>query len=193
MYLMIQGRGEEALVQAKRARDLDPISRGPNSVVIYALLLARQLDEALNRTRDLLAMEPNNPEVHVVLAQVHRARKERAEELAALKEAIRLGDDSPDEQIFLGSTYARMGQSATARAILRQLEHSKQYVSPVGFAILHTALGERDKALALLETAYDAHDQQLIWLRIESGPEGAFGALAGEARFEDLLRQLGLK
>ncbi len=190
MFLNIHLRADEALVEARRARDLDPISRGPNAVVVYGLLLAGQLDEALRRVKDMRELEPNNPDVYSLLAQVHNARGEYTEATAAYNESIKFGDDSPDAQIFLGAAYAKVGQPAKTRAMLKQLKRGKQYISPVGFAILQTALGEHDEALTLLESAYAAHDQQLIWLRVESG--GAFGPLAGKPRFQDLLRRMGL-
>src|SRR4029450_5777870 len=89
------------------------------------------------------------------------------EAIAAYREGIRLGDDSTDAQIFLGEAYAKAGETGKARAILKQLQTGKGYVSPTGLAIIQAALGEKDKAFALLERAYSAHDQQLIWLGVE--------------------------
>ena len=42
--------------------------------------------------------------------------------------------------------------------------------------------------VALLERAYTAHDQQLIWL----GVEGAFDPLRNDPRFQELLKRIGL-
>jgi serine/threonine protein kinase/Flp pilus assembly protein TadD len=192
-YLMVHGRGEEAIVEARRARELDPISRGPNAAVVYALLLTRQVDEALSMAKDMLELDSNNPAVHTLLAQVYNGRREYVESLSAAREAIRLGDDSPDAQIYLGFVYAKIGQRTKTRAILEHLQSGKQYVSPVGFAILYVALGQHDRALALLEDAYAAHDQQLIWLRVESGSEGQFGRFFGNPRFVSLLKRIGFK
>jgi hypothetical protein len=55
-------------------------------------------------------------------------------------------------------------------------------------ATLHAALGEREQALALLERAYSAHDQQLIWLGVEEG----FDPLRSNPHFQELLRRIGL-
>jgi hypothetical protein len=54
--------------------------------------------------------------------------------------------------------------------------------------MLHVALGERDQAFAALETAYAAHDQQLIWLR----GEWEFDVLHDDPRFVSLAQRIGL-
>jgi len=192
-FLMIQGRGEQAFAEANRARGLDPISTGSNTAVVYALILAHNLDHALEAAKRMLDLDQSNPDVYTVLGQTYQFRRQPAESLAAYQEAIRLGDHSPDAQIMLGASYAKVGQPQQTRAILTQLEHGKDYVSPVGFAILHVALGESERAFALLEQAYAAHDQQLIWLGVESLDEGKFASVSGDPRFADLLRRMNLK
>ena len=69
-----------------------------------------------------------------------------------------------------------------------EIQTGKKYVSPAGLAIIHSALGETDKAFALLERAYSLHDHQLIWL----GIEGGYDPLRADARFQDLMRRIGL-
>lgn len=187
-YLIIRGRYGQVLDEAKRARELDPLSLGANKVVIYGLLLSRQYDQALEAAKKLLELDESNPDLHALLGQIHTRRGEHREAVAAWHESIRLGDTSPDAQIFLGASYARAGEREKARAILKLLENGKGYVSPVGLAMLHATLGEREQALALLERAYGAHDQQLIWLGVEPG----FDSLRTDPRFQDLMRRLGL-
>ena len=108
--------------------------------------------------------------------------------IAAYREAIKLGDSSPDTQIYLGAAYAKAGERGKAQAILKRLETGKEYVSPEALAILHVALGQREQAFALLEHAYAAHDKQLIFLGVE--PE--FDPLRSDPRFQDLVRRVGL-
>ena len=73
----------------------------------------------------------------------------------------------------------RAGSREQAQAILKRLQTSKDHVSPGELAMLYTALGEREKALALLETAYQAHDLQLQYLGV--APE--FDPLRADPRF----------
>jgi eukaryotic-like serine/threonine-protein kinase len=191
-FLIIQGRGEQALDEANRARELDPLSTGANSVVVYSLILTHHYDQALEAVKRMLELHRSNPDVHTLLGQAYEAKGQYLEALAAYQEAIRLGDRSPDMQIALGAIYAKTGQLEKTRAILKQLEKGNEYVSPVGFAILHVALGELEQALALLGEAYAAHDQQLIWLGVEGSGEGVFAPLSSDPRFANLMRRVGL-
>jgi TolB-like protein/DNA-binding winged helix-turn-helix (wHTH) protein/Tfp pilus assembly protein PilF len=192
-YLGIQGRRDEAIAEMRRARELNPLGRDANVAAVYELATARQYDQALEAAKKLVELDRSNPHRHELLGGNYAGLGQYREAIASFQEAIKLGDDSPDTQILLGQAYAMVGEPEKARAILKQLETGKGYVSPVGLAILHTALGEQEQALALLERAYSAHDQQLIWLGVEARPEGgSFAPLRSDPRFQDLLRRIGL-
>ncbi len=79
-------------------------------------------------------------------------------------------------------------QRERARAILKQLETTKEYVSPEELACLYIDLGEREKAFASLEKAYAAHDLQLQYL----GTDPDLDPLRSDPRFADLMRRVGL-
>lgn len=187
-YLNIQGRREQAIAEMKRARELDPLSPGANTAVVYELALARQHDQAFEAAKKLVERDQSNPHLHTLLGRTYANKNQYPEAIAAFQEAIKLGDDSQDTQIFLGDSYAKAGEPEKARAILEGLEAGKEYVSPAALAILYAALGEREQAFALLERAYSAHDQQLIWLGVEPG----FDPLRSDPRFQDLMRRVGL-
>jgi tetratricopeptide (TPR) repeat protein len=191
-FLMIHGRGEQALIEAKRAKELDPVSTGSNVAVVYALVLSHQLDQALADVKRIVELNPGNAWAESVLAQTYEDSGQYWESLAAYQASIRLGDQSPDAQICLGTAYAKVGQPEKTRAILKQLRRGKEYVSPLGLAILHVALREYGQALALLEQAYAAHDQQMIWIGIESIGEGVFAKVAADPRFVDLMQRMNL-
>jgi hypothetical protein len=72
--------------------------------------------------------------------------------------------------------------------ILKRLEASKGYVSPVGLARLYVAFGELEQALASLERAYAMHDDQLEFLHVDPNLD----PLRSDPRFQDLVRRVGL-
>jgi TolB-like protein/DNA-binding winged helix-turn-helix (wHTH) protein/TPR repeat protein len=186
-YLTINGRNDEALAEGRRARELDPLARKATAPV-YELLLARQMDQALEAAKKLLEADQSNPDLYTLIGYVYSRKGQYPEAIAAYQEGIRLGDESTDAQIFLGQAYAKGGEIEKARAILKQLQTGKGYVAPTQLAILHAALGEKEKAFALLKRAYSVHDQQLIWLRTEGG----YAQLTSDPRFEGLMRRIGL-
>jgi TolB-like protein/DNA-binding winged helix-turn-helix (wHTH) protein/lipopolysaccharide biosynthesis regulator YciM len=187
-YLNIQGRREQAIPEMKRARELDPLAGGANVAAVYELALARQNDQATEAAKKLLELDQSNPNLHTLLGVTYARKGQYREAITAYQEAIKLGDDSQDTQIYLGVAYVKTGEREKTRAILKRLETGKEYVSPMGLAMLHVTLGEREQAFTLLERAYSAHDQQLIWLGVERG----FDPLRSDPHFKDLMRRVGL-
>jgi tetratricopeptide (TPR) repeat protein len=123
-----------------------------------------------------------------VFGYIYAAKGQYAEGIVAYQEGIKLGDDSPDTQIYLGAAYAKAGEHEKAWAILKSLEGRKEYVSGA-LAELYVALGEREKAFAWLEHAYAEHDNQLQFLRVDPGRD----PLRGDPRFQDLMRRVGFQ
>lgn len=52
-------------------------------------------------------------------------------------------------------------------AILKQLETTKEYVSPAELAVPYIGLGDKEQSLSALERAYTAHDLQMAFLGID--------------------------
>jgi hypothetical protein len=110
------------------------------------------------------------------------------EAVSAHRESDRIGGESNSGNCYLGVSLARSGDRPAALALLKKLETTKDYVSPGELAILYTALGDREMALATLERAYQEHDLQLKYLNVETG----YDDLRSEPRFQDLVRKVGL-
>ena len=187
-YHSLVGRHDEAVAEVRRAGELDPLSLPIHRGVGDRLLNARRYDEAIQVLRKALELDQNDIGTHVSLGYTYAAKGMYREAAAEYEEAARLGGDSPSTQIYLGAAYAQAGARERARAILRQLETSKEYVSPGELAVLYVALGERERAFASLERAYAEHDLQLKYL----GVDPPFDPLRSDPRFRDLLRRVGL-
>jgi hypothetical protein len=80
---------------------------------------------------------------------------------------------------------------AESRRLLEELNElsTRRFVSGLDLASIYTGLGEKDRAFASLERAYQQREPRLIiWLRAH--PE--FAALRSDPRMKDLLRRVGL-
>ena len=64
----------------------------------------------------------------------------------------------------------------------------QQYVSPMDIAMVHTALGEKDRAFEWLEKAYADQSEMLLFLPIYP----PFDSLRADPRFQDLVRRVGV-
>jgi TolB-like protein/Flp pilus assembly protein TadD len=84
-----------------------------------------------------------------------------------------------------GQTLAAAGQRDEARKVLGQIEQlsANRFVSPYQVAQIYNFLGDKKKALELLEKGYEQREAWMVWL----GVEPAFDNLRNEARFIRLL------
>lgn len=186
--LAYTGQFEPAIVAARRACELDPISLGLNARLGQILYLARRYDESLEVLHKVLDMERHYGSAYLYIGLVSAAQGRYSEALGAYQEIRKLEGEAPYLQIYQGAAYARAGARSKAEAIRVQLRATKEYVSPAELAILHSALGDREAALLALEQAYSVHDSQMQFLKAEPG----YDALRAEPRFQELLRKVGL-
>jgi tetratricopeptide (TPR) repeat protein len=183
-------RHEEAVTEALQAHDLDPLSLVINAFVGFIYTRARLYDRAIEACRRAIEFDPNNPFGHWILARSLDADNKIREALAESEEAVRLSGNTFPYAAHLGYAYARIGNRARARTLLREFsERSKtEYVSPYHFALIYTGLGERDLAFEWLEKAYQERTPRLAG----ELSERIFDGRRSDPRFQDLVRRIGL-
>jgi serine/threonine-protein kinase len=174
--LQVQGRTAEAVREAEKAAQLDPVNL-PRQVG-YPYFTARQYDQA----EKIFRRYPD----HGGLAWVYTATGRYPQAISELKAAV--GDGAPlDEDLAsLGQVYARQGKKQEAERVLHELvqRSKKTYVSPVHLATIYSLLGDREHALSALEQAYQEHDQYMIYVKVDIN----FDPLRSEPRFQAVLR-----
>jgi hypothetical protein len=105
--------------------------------------------------------------------------------IAEYEQAAKLLNDDPAPLGLLGAAKAKAGQPDAARAILRQLEETakRRYVPDFLLSTLHLALGEKEEALAWLESAFAKRQPDVAMIRVDP----VLKPLYGDPRFEALL------
>jgi len=189
IWLACQGRREEALREVRRAQELDPLCLIFRASAVY--VQTRAPDEGIAQARQALELDPNFMPAHAFLAEYYSLQGRHSEALAAIQRALELSGRAPSELGSFGVYCARAGMNEEARQVLRELESlsTRRYVSPVEFAYVHAALGEKDAAFAWLERAYEQRDPYLTDAKVYPGLD----PLRDDPRFDDLLRRMGLK
>ena len=111
-----------------------------------------------------------------------------AEGIAEMKRALDLDPSSPFPLGWLGHFYGLSGRPDLARDMVRQLEKQQQtlYVQPYIVAIIYSGLGEKERALELLEKAVREHSDELIFAKVDP----ALDPLRSEPRFHAILKAL---
>jgi tetratricopeptide (TPR) repeat protein len=189
---MYVGRFEEGIAEAKRARDLDPLSLPVNNALAGRLLVAGRVDEALAQLRQTLEMDPHYAPAHQTLGWAYLNMGKHHEAIQEFQQALQLsGADDKDIMLDLGFAYATVGNREEARRILAKLKklHEQGLLPSGSIAILYGALGELDEAFAWLEKAYEERDPELTYLKV---PGRRFAPLRHDARFQQMVHRMGL-
>ena len=186
--LLAAGQFDRAIAEGKRALELDPLS-----VIITAdlgadYLVARRYDEAIEQFRKAIDLDPRFYYAHWNLAEALELKGNLRAAFAEYKKAVEL-DDDPFVLALLDQAYAKLGQRDEALKILAQLQQigAHRYVPAYTYALLHMALGEKDKAIEWLERSYrDGAGLDVIFLKVDP----MLDPLQKEPRFQALVAKV---
>jgi TolB-like protein/DNA-binding winged helix-turn-helix (wHTH) protein/Tfp pilus assembly protein PilF len=180
-------RLDEALQEQKEAMELNPFTMPAG--VGYALLRMGQFDAAVNEGRLRAEAQPNNADVHNLLAYAYLDKGMEKEGEQELEQTLRLsgGQKLADEY---HRAYARGGMQAVWECSLNDLKQraAKQYVSPLEFADTYGSLRRKEETLHYLELAYKQGVPLMAF--IQSDPTFVF--LHAEPRYRDIVNKMGL-
>jgi TolB-like protein/tetratricopeptide (TPR) repeat protein len=182
------GRFDDAIVEGKRAVELDPLSLIINADLGTDYYFARRYDECIAQLRKTVELDPGFYYVRLNLGEALAAKGAFDEAIAEYQKAHALNDD-PFVLGLLGHAYASSGNKTEALKILDQLkELSKQhYVSAYSFAVLYVGLGDKEEALRWLEQSYqDRAGNDIGWIRVDH----LLDPLHGDPRFEALAEKI---
>ncbi len=190
VYLTALGRHDEALAEAKRSLEIDPLAPMHNFRLARALYMARRYDEAIEQCKKMLEMDPGYPLAHWQLGQVYVEKGMYREALSELETDKALTHGSPPALAYLGNVLARAGERSRALQVLEELKavSKQEYAYAPGFARIYTGLGDKDQAFAWLEKAYAERATPLYFLKVDP----IWDPLRSDPRFNDLLRRIGL-
>jgi serine/threonine protein kinase/tetratricopeptide (TPR) repeat protein len=182
------GRLDEAIVEAKRAVELDPLSLNINWLLGVVFHFARQYDQAIEQYRKTLDLDANFFVTRTFLGLAYVEKSMFMEAIAELEKAVAISP-SNISLACLGYGYALGDRRQEAQKVLDQLnEISKEkYVPALHRAIICAGLGEKDMAFEWLEKAYEEHF--MIAVKVNQ----AFDPLRSDPRFADLLRRMNLQ
>jgi len=187
-YLVAMGRFDEAIDQARRAQELEPLSFIGNSHLGWILYLAGRNDEAIAHCKRLLDVDPNFFPARRYMGLAYEQKGMYAEAIDQFEQGVKLSG-SPLMLSLLGHAYAASGKKADAQRILADLDQQKQrYVSPYTIATIYAGLGDKDQAFKLLEKAFEERDIWLMNLKVDPVLIG----LRSDYRFRELLQRIGL-
>ncbi len=188
-FLSQMQRHDEAIVEVREARRLDPLSAVVNAIEAWILFHSGQLDEALSTAEVALAHDAESPLAHFVKGRVlvRQGHLERA--VTSMERAVVSSGESPHTVAGLAIALARAGRRSRAAAVLGELEvTSSVAVSPYLIAKVHCALGNLDRAFELM---WRGVEQRTGWLAdLDVDPE--ISPMRRDPRFAKLRERVGL-
>ena len=192
-HLLGMGRYDEALAETKRAQELDPLSLIINGMLGVTYRVKGQNDQAIEQLRKTLEMDPNFTRTHLFLAETYQ-RAGRFEEAADEfgKTFVLIGGPPEDAARFSAAVkgaYKTSGPKGYWRTLAEFLTNRAPRPGPplTVLAGFWTQAGETDKAFALLEKAYQEHDDAMMTVK-----DPIFDPIKSDPRYKDLLRRVGL-
>ncbi|MEK7405513.1 MAG: winged helix-turn-helix domain-containing protein [Acidobacteriota bacterium] len=175
---------EDAIAEARRGLDLDPLSEFTNSAAAWIFLFAREYERAAAQAARTLEMYPHALQAEYVFGLANIRLGKLADATAALERAASISRD-PISLGYLGHVYGLAGRADAARALLNELS-SGECVTHKSLASIYAGLGDRGRAFEVLERAYADRDPLLFWLRVAP----PFEPLRDDPRFEELWKRL---
>lgn len=186
-HLMLFENREDAIAEMRRARDLDPFNPLMSSSLTSILSLARHYDEAVQVGQTTLELYPKYPSAYSALAKAFQRSGKFDQAIAMDSQFRELTGRAPLEPPPPGHVGDSKAYWSWMRRVL-QRDSVTGSVSPLAFAEVSAALGEKDRALSLLNEAVKEHAADLDFLRVSP----SWDSLRQEPRFHDLLRTVGL-
>jgi serine/threonine protein kinase/tetratricopeptide (TPR) repeat protein len=187
-FLQTTGRQEEAIETVRRAVELAPTAVTFVNTEGRILYRARKYEEAEASFLRALQLDQYYPPIYGRLADTYAEMGRYADALEILERGrIALGEKQPAKRP-LGYVYARMGKRREALAIAREVERTgdlgSDYFSP---AAIYAALGDRNKAFALLEAGVETRNILPVTII-----DPKLDPLRSDPRFHALRRRLNL-
>jgi tetratricopeptide (TPR) repeat protein len=161
--LVVLGRTEEALREARRAIDLGPLSFY-NDYPVWVFILAHRYDLALERALATVQNRPSWAWGHYDLAQIYEQTGKTDD---AVREFLKVDEMFGTYPEWIGPLKEAFAQHGARGYWSRTLERytnmaRSQYVSPGMAAAVYARVGNRDCAFEWLGKSFEVRDDLLI-------------------------------
>ncbi|HKS76620.1 MAG TPA: winged helix-turn-helix domain-containing protein [Terriglobales bacterium] len=189
-YLIAVRRHADSIREMQHALALDPLSPLLTTEVGWTYYYARQFPAAIEQSRKALEMERDYPYAQLLLAESYWLQGQ-------FEEAMRSGwpgPYQPEGNRRAKEIYQRAGVQAVRQWVVEEREKGIARGGPLAARTLnhlaaeYAELGDKERAFACLEKAYQERDP---WLPMDMAAP-RFDPLRSDPRFHNLLRRIGL-
>ena len=185
VLLLHLGRHDEASAALWRALEIEPLSPLINRLYGLALLFARRYDESAAQLKKTLELDANFVPAYDSLGHVYRVQGKHGDSVEAYAKAQEVLGNR-EEAALMREIFARDGWRAYLRAMADE-PRLNQLKSRYIVATYHVELGEKEKAFAELNKAYE--DREFFMILLKGDPR--LDPLRSDPRFAELMLKVG--
>ena len=185
--LAVMGQFPEAVAEAMRAEEEDPLSPIISTNASWVLCLAGQYERAVETSKKAIELDPRFLHAHFRLGNVYEQQHQYELAISEYGKAVpNAGSGDTYYQAALGHAYAMAGKVTEARKVLDHLENlsTRHYVAPYAMGLIYAGLGDKDRAFEWLEKAAADHSTSMAYLKVDP----ALRNLRSDPRFASLLQ-----
>ena len=187
------GRTKEAIEEANRAHQLDPLSPIIANAQAEAYDADRQFEKAIEICKGVISDNPTFGRIHETLGDVYWDAHKDSEAIREYKVGFQLENrtDRAEWAAAMEAGFRSGGRAGALRKGIEALLAQRKAGKPVPvslIAVQYADLGDKENALQWLELAYQAHDPVILIVRILP----AFDAIRSDPRFKEIERKIGL-
>jgi TolB-like protein/tetratricopeptide (TPR) repeat protein len=187
------GRAQEAIEEASRAHQLDPLSPIIGYAQAEAYTYDRQFDKAIEMYKKVIADNPTFGADHLGLAVAYWGEHKYPQTIQEYATAAQLTGDKNLAQVAaaMDAGFRSGGWPNAARkaieVLLLQSKAKTNYLAAYQIAQLYADLGDKDHAFEWLNTAYQ---ERILVVALRA--DFAFDPLHSDPRYAELVRKIGL-
>jgi len=186
---MTMGQFAAAETELRQAQVLDPLSLMITEGLAENFFFARRYDEAIATVRNM----PDHRLGWIILAEANILKGRYEESIKIVPPFVDAND--PNRLRLKAEALALSGDRAAAWKIFAELEREQKnwnanygVTSPTDLGISYAAIGEKERAFAWLEKAYQQHDPPLAQIKVDPSAD----SLRSDPRYLALLARVGL-
>ncbi len=189
-YLETHGRYDAALIENKRALDLDPLSLTISSDQAMIHLAKGDADSAIEACKRSIDLDPNWYSAHRWLALSYLQKGRNLEALAEAERSVDLSNRHSSTLGILGYVLAQTGKRSEALAIAEELKtaFSKRQAKGTDVGWTYLGLNEKEEVFSWLDKDFESRNPTMP-VRMRVPP---LNSMRDDARYKDILKRMGL-
>jgi tetratricopeptide (TPR) repeat protein len=189
-FLLARRRVREALAQIEVARRVDPSSVSILADKGLMLSAASRTDEAVALLKQIQDTEPSFVSTHRYLSAIYFNRQDYDGYLSEWEKTVLLTRDQQELTLVKAAKHG-FTKGGSAEMLESTLRIQKQFyekgsVPAYAVAVTCARLGKKKEAFQYLETAYDKHENYLLYLASDT----AFENLRDEPEYRTLIERI---